>query len=164
MTKRGQRTALWATAAGVCALTFICLILGTWASPLRIARVHDWLTRAGPVLSREEIVGTWTAADGGKIVMRNDGTFIADRLPNEIFDDYSRAGSRKQGSGTWQMAAPIVDPTGPKSQIALEFDQLTGFDHGYAIQARVGRHNGRAFIYFLIGDPDLDRTYELYRE
>jgi hypothetical protein len=162
MTGRARRPLWWAIGASVVVVAAMWLI-ATWLAPARVARAYVSLTTGPPALSADEVIGTWVALDGGEIVIHSDRTFTADRLPSEVLDDYNPPGPPRRGSGTWYLTAPVIPLGGPKSQIELEFGQLTGYDRGIAIRVHVGRHGGRSFISFE-SDQYPSQEYQLYRQ
>lgn len=163
MTGRARRPLWWAIGASVVVVAAMWLAVATRLAPTRVALAYIGLTTAPPAISEEEVVGTWVALDGGEVVIRSDRTFTADQLPDEVLNDYNPHGAPTRGSGTWHLTAPVIPLRAPKSQIRLEFDQLTGYDRGLAIRVQVGHDGGRTFIYF-DSYAGLDQKHRLYRQ
>jgi hypothetical protein len=112
-----------------------------------------------PVLTTDQVVGRWEGRNAGKLVIEPDGTVQAFNLPDALFG--TTIGYPRSGEGRWELVAPIANPGGRKTELRLTFDRLDGFSSIFSMRVNARSKNNQLILYFFIGDPDLDKTYDL---
>ena len=106
------------------------------------------------------LAGTWHGGTERFITFREDGTFSAINLPYALFkndfDSGSHPASQKvDGTGTWALVGTAGRPDSPRSNVHLDFEQLTGASHRIAsIELNALRpEDGKVYlVVFYIGD------------
>ncbi|MER7004239.1 hypothetical protein ABT297_14515 [Dactylosporangium sp. NPDC000555] len=92
-----------------------------------------------------------------------DGAFTFAGVDNEVLRPAEEGNGYSSGSGTWILAAPIVDRRGPLTQVDMTFRAMNGRREAYGNRLRSERGDGRLLLYYFIGDPDSGRMYVFRR-
>jgi hypothetical protein len=125
-----------------------------------VAGAGYWFLRDDRVpLTRAEVVGVWCGPGGSSISFAADGAFSFAGVDNNVLRPAEKADGFSSGSGTWVLAAPIVDRKGPLTQVDMTFRTMNGRQEAYGNRLRSERGDGRLTMYYFIGDPDSGRTY-----
>jgi hypothetical protein len=103
-------------------------------------------------VEESDVIGTWSSDMGGTINLAKDGSFGADGLKNDYFDNYQRAGDPRSGSGTWS----LLDSD---SCLLLTFDKLSRSEGKGQYGMRCIGSGSSIKLYFIIGDPDDHNFY-----
>jgi hypothetical protein len=116
-----------------------------------------------PVLSDEDVTGTWHTSSGAVLTLRADGTFEATDLPYQLFtgfgkpvlpDGFEPQHDQLPAAGSWKVDHNPAKTAGPRTHVVLHVFQLASRPEGIEI-AMVGRERDEHLeLYFFIGDPD----------
>ncbi|MFE1880187.1 hypothetical protein [Streptomyces diastatochromogenes] len=107
------------------------------------------------VLKPAELATTWTDADGGTLTLKQDGTFIADKVCVAVswYD-----GLTWSGTGTWEQGS-----NKKQSFVGVSFDADHSFDayHPEKVERRpepyAALRQGKVLMLWVrVGDPDND--------
>ncbi|MDG5802357.1 hypothetical protein P9869_06735 [Streptomyces ossamyceticus] len=103
------------------------------------------------VLRDEQIVGTWRDDSGGRLVLREDGTFTSDGVCGDFrSDDLGEARAPDPGTGTWEhRESEEFETDTPMSEVHLTF---TPSEVWTEYEAR--GTSEKAVLWMFIGDPD----------
>lgn len=110
-------------------------------------------------LTPDAVVGVWRSELGGQIEFQSAGNFTASNIRNEVFDDNDAPGEPRSGSGSWQLEAPLADPSGPPNTVRLRFGDMLGNVRNYVTSLRAEKSHGSTVLVFYIGDPDVNNRY-----
>ncbi|MFF7259145.1 hypothetical protein ACFZCL_02465 [Streptomyces sp. NPDC008159] len=103
------------------------------------------------VLRDEQIVGTWRDDSGGRLVLREDGTFTSDGVCGDFKgDDLAPTTAPDPGTGTWEhRESEEIETYTPMSVVHLTFtpgEVRTQYDARGTSE--------KAVLWIVIGDPD----------
>ncbi|MGW0999285.1 hypothetical protein [Streptomyces sp. NPDC002520] len=107
------------------------------------------------VLKPAELATTWTDADGGTLTLKQDGTFIADKVCIAVrwYDSLTWS-----GTGTWEQGS-----NKKQSFVGVTFDAAHSFDVAHPEkgerrpEAYAALRQGKALkLWVPVGDPDND--------
>jgi hypothetical protein len=114
----------------------------------------------GRGIARGDVVGAYSldGASSARLLLREDGTFEANRIPGDVLyiqsPDKDRAVS---GTGNWML------DTKHQARVVLDFTRITegaGSGVPFSTELDVTRRSGEVALYFFRGDPDEnDRVY-----
>lgn len=102
-------------------------------------------------LRTEQIVGTWRDDSGGRLVLREDGTFASDGVCGDFSDrDLNHTTAPDPGAGTWEHEeGEGLEGDEPMSEVQLTF---TPSEVWTEYEARGTAE--KAVLWMYIGDPD----------
>ncbi|MFF7837437.1 hypothetical protein ACFZC6_01160 [Streptomyces ossamyceticus] len=125
--------------------TLTLMLLGRALAPLPIPDGEAL------VLRDEQIVGTWRDGSGGRLVLREDGTFTSDGVCGDFEgDDLFPTAAPDPGSGTWEHGeSEEIETDTPMSEVHLTF---TPSEVWTEYEAR--GTSEKAVLWAFIGDPD----------
>jgi hypothetical protein len=153
--EKSRKGVLIGVAAGVgCLLVApVLLIVGTVTLMLLGRALNPLPIPDGEalVLRDEQIVGTWRDDSGGRLVLREDGTFTSDGVCGDFTaDDLGEARAPDPGTGTWEhRASEEIETDTPMSEVHLTF---TPSEVWTRYEAR--GTSEKAVLWMFIGDPD----------
>ncbi|MFJ7043056.1 hypothetical protein ACIQVC_06580 [Streptomyces sp. NPDC101112] len=102
------------------------------------------------VLRDEQIVGTWRDDSGGRLVLREDGTFTSDGVCGDFTGDDLAAITAPDPGGTWEhRESEEVETDTPMSEVHLTF---TPGEVWTQYEAR--GTSEKAVLWTFVGDPD----------
>ncbi|WP_189553876.1 hypothetical protein [Streptomyces lavendofoliae] len=130
------RLAGWSTAAVTVAVLAGAVILVS-AGPYR-----------APELTRAELVGSWSDGDGGRLVLRADGTATTDGL---VSHDANGRTTQCSSRGVWSIAE---EQQSSGRRVSVSITECT-----LGTEWEIGGEQDRPTLYRFIGDPD---SYEIY--
>ncbi|WP_063817355.1 hypothetical protein [Streptomyces scabiei] len=157
--RRRWRIALLVPAAGVVGCGLSLLVAGAFALLLVVSRLSVPVPDGEPLaLSRSEVTGTWVDERGGRLTLRQDGTFGSDGVCGDFDDnDDDRAEdvtAPAPGEGGWEHdeTGDDIDTGAPVSTVHLTFAP-SGIWARY--EARGTSKDPVLWTY--VGDPDEGR-------
>lgn len=155
--------------ATVVGLMVVLTVLTACAGPYQYyggTGLHDATTA--------EVAGGWENVEGTRVVLREDGTALLEKLDGQDFD--FEDGWRLSGTGTWQLTD---DDGGQVVRLALTArtrvdgrSSVTATDAStpeppstYVWSFYVDRdQHDKLKLFFFYGDPDIGNTYMMARE
>lgn len=151
--RRRRRIALLVPLVGVagCGLLFL-LGVGAFAVLLIVSRLSVPIPDGEPLaMSTAEIRGTWVDERGGRLTLRENGTFASDGICGDFSDgDLNAAVAPDPGAGTWELHTTHGPSSGtPSSEVQLAFTPGTVWTE---YEARGTKRDPVLWMY--IGDPD----------
>jgi hypothetical protein len=112
----------------------------------------------GPSHARDsEVVGDWSSDGGGVFEFNQDGTFVAEDLKNEPFDDYQHPGPSRSGDGRWYVTGS------ERWRIFSSFRETRWVRREVRRSPVLPWASSDLKLYFEIGDPD-DPDYYLLQD
>ncbi|MFB7448186.1 hypothetical protein [Streptomyces sp. NPDC056194] len=163
----GSRRRVWRAALG--GLMVVLAVLTGCAGPFQYYEgtgLHD--------VTAAEVAGVWENVEGTRVVLREDGTALLEKLDGQGFD--FEDGWRLSGTGTWQLSD---DDGGQAVRLALTSrtrverrSPATATDTStpeppstYVWSFYVDRdQHDELKLFFFYGDPDIGNTYVMTRE
>ncbi|MFF2778854.1 hypothetical protein ACFVU3_28595 [Streptomyces sp. NPDC058052] len=163
----GSRLRAWVAALG--GLMVMLTVLTACAGPYQYYEgtgLHDATTT--------ELAGGWENVEATRVVLREDGTALLEKLDGQDFD--FEDGWRLSGAGTWQLTdddggqvvrlaltarsrverrfpAPVANPSAQEPPSTYSW--LFSVDRDW--------HDGLV-LFFMYGDPDIGNMYVMTRE
>ncbi|WP_432969193.1 hypothetical protein [Dactylosporangium sp. CA-233914] len=89
-------------------------------------------------LTKAEVAGGWCGPGGSSLSFAGDGAFTFAGVDNKVLRPVEPDDGHGSGSGTWALAAPIVDRKGPLTQVDMTFRSMNGPAGGLRQPATLG--------------------------
>jgi hypothetical protein len=105
-----------------------------------------------------DLIGTWGNADGGRIVLSENGQFTASALPKAIFWRTDERAPSLNGKGQWKISKGRA-----YWEVRLRFEELSGDPASLEIVALVSGAGRSAYLYQW-RDEEGGARYELERK
>jgi hypothetical protein len=163
----GSRLRAWGAALG--GLMVVLAALTACADPYQYYEgtgIHDATTT--------EVAGGWENVEGTRVVLREDGTALFEKLDGQDFD--FEDGWRLSGTGTWQLtdggggqvvrlaltARTRVESRSPATATGSSAPEPPSI-YTWSFYVDRNQHD-ELKLFFFYGDPDVGNTYVMTRE
>ncbi|MGW7310178.1 hypothetical protein ACWGI1_32030 [Streptomyces sp. NPDC054835] len=163
----GSRLRAWGTALGV--LMVVLAALTACAGPYQYyegAGIHD--------ATAAEVAGGWENVEGTRVVLREDGSALLEKLDGKDFD--FEDGWRLSGTGTWQLTdddggqvvrLALTTRTRVERRFPVSVADPSASEppatYSWSFHVDRGQHDGLE-LFFFYGDPDIGNRYVMTRE
>ncbi|MET9504363.1 hypothetical protein ABZY42_22040 [Streptomyces sp. NPDC006622] len=151
------------------------VLMVVWAVLTACANPYQYYEGTGlHDATKAEVAGGWENVEGTRVVLREDGTAVLEKLDGQDFD--FEDGWRLSGTGTWQLtdadggqvvrlaltARTRVERRIPATATATSAPEPSST---YAWSFYVDRdQHDKLKLFFFYGDPDIGNTYVMTRE
>ncbi|WP_327342591.1 hypothetical protein [Streptomyces europaeiscabiei] len=154
--RRRWRTALLVPLVGAagCGLLFL-LGMGAFALLLIVSRLSVPVPDGEPLaMGTTEITGTWVDGEGGRVTLKENGTFTSDKICGDFDDNdddhFDDVVTPAPGAGTWEhRTGAAIETDGQVSTVHITFTP-----DGIRAQYEARGTSEDPVLWTYIGDPD----------